>query len=148
MFKGRARSQAPQLGLNHRAQITWGMMTKFDHAAGLTFENDYHASSDLGCWNCHCLCFLSDCVIALKGQKTPRFNKPGSLAAAVRHCPAAGGTGVAPVKSQAMPSFSRDGSATLMRGKSFKRACPLRVNTIHEITLNMTNRPLSCLFVM
>src|SRR5215831_17712167 len=124
MFKGRARSQAPQLGLNHRAQITWGMMTKFDHAAGLTFENDYHASSDLGCWNCHCLCFLSDCVIALKGQKTPRFNKPGSLAAAVRHCPAAGGTSVPPGKSQPdgvrrARRPRRDGSAMPMRGKSW-----------------------------
>ena len=31
------------------------MVPKFDDAAGLTFEHDDHAFSDLRCWNCHWL---------------------------------------------------------------------------------------------
>ena len=55
MFEGRSAAQAAQLRLDHRAQISRRMVTKFYYATWLAFENDDHASSDLGCWNCHSL---------------------------------------------------------------------------------------------
>jgi len=39
--------------LNHRAQISWGMVTKINDFARLALENDDHAATNLGCWNCH-----------------------------------------------------------------------------------------------
>jgi len=76
MFKGRTSTETSQFSLNHCPQVTGSVMTKFDDAAGLAFENDYHATSDLGCWNCHCLFFLSDCVVALKDRKLLELTNP------------------------------------------------------------------------
>src|SRR3954471_25062167 len=60
MLERRSATEAAELCLNHRAQIAGRVMTKFDYAAGFTFENDDHAFSDLGCWNCH-YCLVSNC---------------------------------------------------------------------------------------
>src|SRR6266545_4580083 len=53
MLEGRAGADTPQLGLDHRAQIARRMMSKFNYSARFAFKDDYHAASDLGCWNCH-----------------------------------------------------------------------------------------------
>lgn len=53
MIEGGARAQVAQLGLHHRAQVAGRVMTKIDYFAELALEKDDHASSDLGCWDCH-----------------------------------------------------------------------------------------------
>ena len=55
MFEGRSTAQTAQLCLDHCAQIPWRMVAKFYYATWLALEDYDHASSDLGCWNCHYL---------------------------------------------------------------------------------------------
>jgi hypothetical protein len=55
MFERRAGANAAQLGLDHRAQIARRVMSKFNYSARFAFKDDYHAASDLGCWDCHYL---------------------------------------------------------------------------------------------
>jgi len=60
VFKRRSGTQASQLGLYHRAQVSRRMVAKFDYTAGLAFKNYDHAPSDLRCWYCHYGLSLSD----------------------------------------------------------------------------------------
>src|SRR5687767_15715292 len=53
VFKRRSGTNISQLGLHHRTQIAGGMVPEFDDLAGLAFENDHHAASNLSCRNCH-----------------------------------------------------------------------------------------------
>ena len=53
MFKGGSGSNVSQFGLHHRTQIAGGMVPEFDNLARLALKNDHHASSNLGCRNCH-----------------------------------------------------------------------------------------------
>jgi len=53
MLERRAGANAAQLGLDHRTQIAGRMMSKFNYSARFAFKDDYHASSDLSCWDCH-----------------------------------------------------------------------------------------------
>jgi hypothetical protein len=59
VLERRTTAQAAQFRLDHCSQIAGGVVTKLNHAARLAFEHDNHASSDLGCWNCHYLFDLS-----------------------------------------------------------------------------------------
>src|SRR5256885_2280935 len=86
MFEGRSAAQTPQLGLDHRPEISRRVVTKFHDATRLAFENDDHASSDLSCWNCH---YLFDfLVMGAHWRQTRGTCKRRSLAARTRHCPA------------------------------------------------------------
>ena len=53
MFKRGSGTNISQLGLYHRPQIAWRMVSEFDDLARLAFENDNHAASNLGCRNSH-----------------------------------------------------------------------------------------------
>jgi hypothetical protein len=53
VFKRRAGANVSQFGLYHCSQIARGVVSEFNNFAGLTFKNDYHTATDLGCRNCH-----------------------------------------------------------------------------------------------
>jgi hypothetical protein len=53
MIERRTSAKIAQFCLHHRAQVPGSMVTEVDHLAELAFEKNDHASSDLGCWNCH-----------------------------------------------------------------------------------------------
>jgi hypothetical protein len=59
MLERRSGAQAAQFGLDHGPQVSRRVVTEFNYAAGLALEHNNHASSDLGCWNCHYLLILS-----------------------------------------------------------------------------------------
>src|SRR5207253_224706 len=72
---------------DHCPQISWRVVAKFYYATWLAFEDYDHASSDLGCWNCH---YLFDFLMiwARSDWQTRGTCKGRSLAARTRHCPA------------------------------------------------------------
>jgi hypothetical protein len=90
MFEGCSGAQAAQFCLDHCPQVAGRMMTELNYAARLALEHYHHASSDLGCWNCHYLLNLSDFstlvwpLIAADG-----LLQTTSLAARWCECPAA-----------------------------------------------------------
>jgi hypothetical protein len=76
------------------------MVTKLNYSARLALEHYHHASSDLGCWNCHYLLNLPDFVILV----WPLIAADGllqttSLAARCGECPAAD-SGFCPIKTE------------------------------------------------
>src|SRR5437763_15205639 len=87
MFEGRSAAQTAQLRLDHCPQTSWRVVAKFYYATWLAFEAYDHASSDLGCWNCH---YLFDFLMiwARSDWRTRGTCKGRSLAARTRHCPA------------------------------------------------------------
>jgi hypothetical protein len=53
MFKGRASSDIAKLCLHNCSQVSRRVVSEFNYLARLTFENDNHTASDLGCRNSH-----------------------------------------------------------------------------------------------
>ena len=93
MFKRRSRFDIFQLGLHHSAQITRGVVAKLNYLAGLAFENDNHASSNVRCGNSHeteISVLKSLFNYYLKSQRAVAVeNKTRSLTTTLSLCPVA-----------------------------------------------------------
>jgi len=50
------------------------MVTKFNDAARFAFEYNHHASSNLGCWNCHYFIKSFWFVIGVATDRSRRLN--------------------------------------------------------------------------
>src|SRR6266404_1388382 len=105
VIKGRSRAKIAQLGLHHSAQIAGRVMPEIDYFAELAFEKNDHASSDLGCWNCHRVLKVFLLVWCGGDRLEPRHCcKRRSLAGGACGCPAAD-SGACPNKTKRASSL-------------------------------------------